>query len=133
MALNKNIDLGFVASPAPARILGDAASLTELLGNLLDNAIRYTPSGGHVTAGITSHQRSVELFVEDNGPGIAPEHRTRVFERFYRILGSGESGSGIGLAIVAEIARRHGASVHIEDGAEGRGARFLVRFRHPAG
>lgn len=133
LALDKNIDLGFAASETPSLILGDAASLTELLGNLLDNAIRYTPSGGHVTVGLSTDKGSVELFVEDTGPGIAPEHRERVFERFYRVLGSGESGSGIGLAIVAEIARRHGAEIKTEEGAAGHGTRFRVRFRNPAG
>jgi signal transduction histidine kinase len=67
--------------------------------------------------------------VEDNGPGIAPEHRERVFERFYRILGSGQSGSGLGLAIVAEVAKRHGAELSLGEGADGSGTRFCARFR----
>lgn len=132
LALEKNIDLGFAASPNTPIILGHAASLVELFNNLLDNAVRYTPVGGHITAGIAVCQGGVELYVEDNGPGILPEHRERVFERFYRVLGSGQSGSGIGLAIVAEIAKRHGAALTIEDGAEGKGTRFRVHFRQSA-
>jgi two-component system sensor histidine kinase TctE len=66
--------------------------------------------------------------VEDNGPGIDPQHRERVFERFYRILGSGQSGSGIGLSIVAEVAKRHHAALRLDAGSGGRGTRISVRF-----
>ena len=69
-----------------------------------------------------------ELSVEDNGPGIEPQHRERVFERFYRILGSGQSGSGLGLSIVAEVAKRHGAELKLDSGSGGTGTRISVRF-----
>ena len=105
MALEKNIDLGFEGGPDGMLLNGDANSLQELLNNLIDNAIRYTAPDGHITVGVRMKQGHVLLCVEDNGPGIAAEHRERVFERFYRILGSGESGSGLGLSIVAEIGR----------------------------
>ncbi len=128
MALEKNIDLGYESSAATLEIRGDANSLAEMLNNLIDNAIRYTPAGGHITVGIKDTPQGAELSVEDDGPGIAPQYRERVFERFYRILGSGQSGSGLGLAIVAEVARRHGADIRLDNGRDGCGLRIAVRF-----
>ncbi len=123
MALEKSIDLGYESTSATVEIQGDAASLTEMLNNLIDNAIRYTPEGGHITVGVGTTAQGAELYVEDNGPGIAPEHRERVFERFYRIL-----GSGLGLAIVAEVAKRHGAEIRLDAGSGGIGTRISVCF-----
>ncbi len=128
MALEKNIDLGFDSSPAAEEVMGDATSLTEMLNNLIDNAIRYTPKGGHITVGISTSQQSTVLSVEDNGPGIDPQHRERVFERFYRVLGSGQSGSGLGLAIVAEVAKRHQATLRLDAGSSDKGTIISVRF-----
>jgi len=128
VALEKNIDLGFEGIPMQVPVRGDATSLTEMLGNLIDNAIRYTPAGGHVTVKVTCSPDEATLCVEDNGPGIDPQHRERVFERFYRILGSGQSGSGLGLAIVAEVAKRHGATITLDQGSGGVGTLFSIRF-----
>lgn len=128
MALEKNIDLGYEASDKALPLLCDAPSLGEMLNNLIDNAIRYTPRGGHITVSTAYTPGYAMLYVEDNGPGIAPEHRERVFERFYRILGSGQSGSGLGLSIVAEVAKRHGAELSLTEGTGGSGTRFCVRF-----
>ncbi|GAB5605217.1 sensor histidine kinase [Sideroxyarcus sp. TK5] len=129
MALEKDIDLGYEASEQALPLLCDAPSLVEMLNNLIDNAIRYTPHGGHITVSTTHSPGYAMLCVEDNGPGIAPEHRARVFERFYRILGSGQSGSGLGLSIVAEVAKRHDAELSLSEGADGKGTRICVRFR----
>jgi two-component system sensor histidine kinase TctE len=74
----------------------------------------------------------VVLSVEDNGLGIDPQHRERVFERFYRVLGTGQSGSGLGLAIVAEVAKRHSADITLDSGTNGIGTRFSIRFPMPA-
>ncbi len=128
MALEKNIDLGFEGVETQTWISGDAVSLNEMLGNLIDNAIRYTPAGGHITLRMTCEQGKVKLCVEDNGPGIAAQHRERVFERFYRILGSGQSGSGLGLAIVAEVVKRHGAEIRLGQGSAGAGTRISIYF-----
>jgi len=128
MALEKNIDLGFEGASSAANVQGDANSLAEMLNNLIDNAIRYTPAGGHITVSVAATPQGTELSVEDNGPGIEPQHRERVFERFYRILGSGQSGSGLGLAIVAEVAKRHGAELKLDAGSGGVGTRISVRF-----
>lgn len=133
MALEKNIDLGYEGGGTPAQIHGDANSLTEMLNNLIDNAIRYTHAGGHITVSVKAAGHYAELSVEDDGPGIEPQHRERVFERFYRILGSGQSGSGLGLAIVAEVAKRHGAKLKLEEGSGGKGTRISVRFPRVTG
>lgn len=128
MALEKNIDLGFEGIETQTWIRGDAASLSEMLGNLIDNAIRYTQADGHITIRMTCEQGKVKLCVEDNGPGIAILHRERVFERFYRVLGSRQSGSGLGLAIVAEVVKRHGAEIRLGQGREGVGTLVSISF-----
>jgi len=128
MALEKYIDLGFEGTPGKAEIQGDANSLMEMLNNLIDNAIRYTPEGGNITVRVEETSLGAELSVEDNGPGIEPQHRERVFERFYRILGSGQSGSGLGLSIVAEVAKRHGAELKLDSGSNGTGTKISLRF-----
>ncbi len=101
--------------------------MRDLIDNLLDNAIRYAPPGGHITLR-AGHDYGVWLSVEDSGPGIPAEERNRVFDRFYRLAGSGQPGSGLGLAIVDEVARRHGATVAIGTAVGGAGAVFTVRF-----
>lgn len=106
-------------------ISGDADQLTVLLRNLLDNALRYTPQGGEVRVSV--HERMLE--VADTGPGIPPEQRERVLERFYRIPGNTQPGSGLGLSIVNRIAQLHGASVQLETSASG-GLRVRVKFPH---
>jgi two-component system, OmpR family, sensor histidine kinase TctE len=112
-ALDKHIDLGLEAMGEAVMVLGHPVLLREMLKNLIDNALRYTPEHGAVTVRIVADRpaRIARLEVEDDGPGIAPEERTLVFERFYRILGNGTDGSGLGLAIVRETAHQHGASV----------------------
>jgi two-component system sensor histidine kinase TctE len=94
-------------------VAGNPLMLRELLSNLIDNALRYTPAGGSVTVRVRHDGEHPVLEVEDTGPGIAPAERNHVFERFYRILGSHAPGSGLGLAIVREIAQQHGAEVDI--------------------
>jgi two-component system OmpR family sensor kinase len=90
---------------------GDADSLRILVQNLLDNAVRYTPEGGTVCVTLAGHGTTAALTIEDSGIGIPPESRERVFDRFYRVPGTGVSGSGLGLAIVKAIAERHDASI----------------------
>jgi two-component system sensor histidine kinase TctE len=107
------IDLGYEDPDGPVEILGNGMMLRELLSNLIDNALLYTPPGGSVTVRVRSDAGLALLEVEDTGPGIAPGERPRVFERFYRILGSSAPGSGLGLAIVREIAHQHGAEIEI--------------------
>ncbi|MBI2292941.1 MAG: sensor histidine kinase N-terminal domain-containing protein [Betaproteobacteria bacterium] len=131
-AIERNIDLGFDGTPAAAGIERDVLLIREMLGNLRDNAIRYTPSGGRVTVRVAAERDQVELSVEDNGPGIPPAERERVFERFHRVLGSGAEGCGLGLAIVHEIAQSHNAKTRLGPGPGGRGTRVTVAFPRAA-
>jgi len=109
------IDLGFEQPGHAVMTRGNPTMLRELLNNLLDNALRYTPSGGSVTLRVRADfsERHAVIEVEDTGPGIPAAERSHVFERFYRILGSTADGSGLGLAIVREIAQQHGAEIDI--------------------
>ncbi|MEY4564648.1 MAG: hypothetical protein RLZZ618_3925 [Pseudomonadota bacterium] len=150
-ALDKRIDLGFEGPiargplpPASARINGHAMLLRELLGNLVDNALHYTPDGGTVTVRVVADPfgQVVVLQVEDSGPGIAPSERDKVFQPFYRALGTNVDGSGLGLAIVLEIGQQHQVAITLEDAVprarakggeaahsgQGPGARFTLRF-----
>ncbi len=129
-AIARDIDLGFVLEHA--QIAGDPVLLGELVDNLVDNALRYTPPGGAVTVRCGPDSGSSYLSVEDTGPGIPASARGRVFERFYRIQGTSGDGTGLGLAIVKEVAQRHGASLLVEtpDGGRG-GTRVVVRFPQP--
>jgi two-component system sensor histidine kinase TctE len=128
-ALARSIDLGFALEPAP--LCGNPLLMAELLNNLIDNAIRYTPHGGAVTVCTGHADGEVFVSVEDNGNGIPEEARDRVFERFYRVPGTPGEGSGLGLAIVHEVAERHRGIVGLEARAGG-GARFTARFPAPA-
>jgi two-component system OmpR family sensor kinase len=111
-------------------LTGDRASLRTLIDNLVDNAIRYTPSG-RVTVRVAREAGRIVLEVEDTGPGIAKAERERVFARFYRGEAAGEGGTGLGLAIVKRIAERHGAEVELLDARAGNGLRVSVRFLSP--
>ena len=128
-AIKRNIDLGFEGADHPLMIDADRDRLRELVNNLIDNAIRYSQSGGRVTvqAGqIGSDQ--CRLAISDDGLRIPVEERARIFERFHRLLGTQEDGSGLGLAIVSEIATLHGARITLEEDADGVGNTFSVFF-----
>lgn len=112
LAEMKNIDLG-VISDTDAQVLIHEIDLITLVKNLVDNAIRYTPANGKIDLSVSSKDGKTMLVVEDNGYGIAEEERERVFDPFYRILGSENNGSGLGLSIVETIAIRAGADVKL--------------------
>lgn len=131
LALKKDIDLGFEAATEPAVQSGSEFLLQEMLGNLVDNAIRYTHPGGKVTVSVFVRAGEVGISVEDNGPAIQQSEREHIFERFHRILGSQEEGCGLGLSIVREIAHAHNGEVFL---VERTGAKaFEVRFFSPLG
>jgi len=109
-AVSRNIDLELDNAP-DATIQGDADSLRILVRNLVDNAIRYTPSSGVVSVRVVASGETVAFEVSDTGPGIDQEHRARIFDRFYRVGASTETGSGLGLAIVKAIAEYHHAEI----------------------
>jgi two-component system sensor histidine kinase TctE len=138
-AFERGIDLGYEGpdGAAPLRLLGEPVLLSELIRNLVDNALRYTPAGGTVTARVLPDPfgQVVVLQVEDTGPGIAPAERAAVFRPFYRSTEVQVDGSGLGLAIVQEIAQRHNAEVELADARPRSGetehlpgALFTVRF-----
>jgi two-component system sensor histidine kinase TctE len=129
-ALAKRIDLGFEDCGCPLMINGVPLLLRELLTNLVDNAIKYTPSGGHVTVR-TRADRLAVIEVEDDGIGIPVEERESIFERFYRVLGTDAEGSGLGLPIAVEIAEQHQAKIDLLAGNNDKGSLFRVSFpRH---
>ena len=128
LAAAKSIDVGIERADDRAEVAGDPASLETLVANLVDNAIRYTPPGGRVDVTVDRSGDDVVLSVRDNGPGIAAADRERAFERFARGAGADAPGSGLGLAIVRRIAERHGGSVELAEGLDGRGLSVVVRL-----
>jgi two-component system, OmpR family, phosphate regulon sensor histidine kinase PhoR len=113
---------------SPLTIVGDGERLERALGNLVANAIKFTPAGGSVTVAAAAEGDDVILTVEDTGVGIEPEQQARVFERFYKTdRGRGNDGTGLGLAIVKHIARAHEGSVSVES-RPGRGSIFTMRL-----
>ncbi len=125
-ALQANIDLGVEASTVT--VPADPSLLDDLLSNLVDNALKYTPTGGTVTVFVGLQNGKPYLAVEDTGLGIPATERQRVRQRFYRLPNSPGHGSGLGLAIVEEIAKLYGASVSIGVGANGAGTRVVLQF-----
>ena len=124
-------DIELAVAPGPSVTLrADEDLLLQLLLNLLDNAIKYTPSGGRVTAGWVTNETQVELWVRDTGVGIAPEHVPHIFDRFYRVdkaRSRAEGGAGLGLSICRWIAEAHGGAVSVES-APGQGSTFTLRL-----
>lgn len=129
LAETRGIDLGFELQAA--RVTGDGLLLGEMVANLVVNALTYTPAAGKVTIRSREAGGKVIIEVEDNGPGIPPEARARVFERFFRLPAASSPGSGLGLAIVREIAHGFGGEVSILSPPGGQGALFQVCL--PAG
>ena len=121
VALKRRIELAFEAT-GPAPLTGNAAMLHEMIANLVDNAIRYSPPDTSVVIATGARDGAVVLAVSDEGPGIPADERDKVFARFYRILGQGDTGgSGLGLAIVREICLAHRGRITLRDGDGGRG------------
>ncbi|MEW9623692.1 sensor histidine kinase [Rhodanobacter geophilus] len=130
-ALAAGVDLGYQGPEQALSITGHAASLHDLLDNLIDNCIRYAGRGSTVTVSLQARpDGGANLVVEDNGPGVPPELLPRLSERFFRAPGSSEEGSGLGLAIVQRIAERHHAEVIYQLGEE-HGLCVEVRFPAP--
>jgi two-component system sensor histidine kinase TctE len=144
-SLDKHIDLGYEGPDPDAEVpllVGQPLLVRELIRNLVDNALQYTPEGGTVTVRVMPDPfgQVMVLQVEDSGPGIAPAEREKVFQPFYRSLGTPVDGSGLGLAIVSEIVQQHGAEMSLDDtrvrrpaggespDGQGPGARFTIRF-----
>jgi len=131
-AIERRHDLGFEgpSNGSPCIVRGDALLLREMLSNLIDNALRYSPDGGSITVSIDRDPASgcYALAVSDTGPGISADERERVFEPFYRGADVMAPGTGLGLAIVRTIATVHGASIALSTGPGNRGLRVTVQF-----
>lgn len=134
LAQGQDFGLEIASLCEEARVRAHPTLIAEMLNNLVDNALRYTPTGSVVTIVLRKEGECMILEVEDDGPGIAPSEQAMVFERYYRILGSEPSGSGLGLAIVREIAHREGlrlrlqSPAHTTPGGSQGGCRFSVLF-----
>jgi len=130
LARDRQVELRSSTEPAPME--GDAGRLRQLVTILVDNAIRHSPRGGSVRVAVSLAGSTVLLHVDDEGPGIPPDHRDRVFDRFWRGTSRSGSGSGLGLAIAAWIVDRHDGSIRVTDAKSG-GARFEVRLPGTSG
>ncbi|WP_235850979.1 ATP-binding protein [Paraburkholderia piptadeniae] len=126
MAQCKQVDLG-LDKVDDVEVIADTAALSVVLRNLVDNAVRYTPEGGRVDVSVTQNGEHLLMEVKDSGPGIPEDQLSRVLEPFYRIPGTAAAGSGLGLSIVSEIARRSGGGLVLEN--MDRGLRAC--YRHP--
>ncbi|KAA3628108.1 MAG: two-component sensor histidine kinase [Proteobacteria bacterium] len=126
-AIRKGVDLG-LEEGSRGQIRGLPEAVRVMLRNLVDNAVKYTPAGGRVDVGVSESHQGVIVSVADSGPGIDPELRERVFNRFYRVVGNEEEGSGLGLSIVQRIAELHQAQVAF-DAEYGPGLKVVVRFQ----
>lgn len=130
-ALEKNIEIELCTECENPVITGNDAALGILLRNLLDNAIRYTPNDARIDVKIKEHNQYILLQIIDNGPGIPDEYRDKVFDRFFRVLGTKQTGSGLGLAIVKQITDLHKAKIHLQTSESGQGLTVTVFFRKP--
>jgi two-component system OmpR family sensor kinase len=131
LAEAKRIDLGVVTGCSDAFVQVGDVELQAILRNLIDNALRYTPPDGRVDVGLNIESRALNLTITDTGPGIPDNERERVFDPFYRVVGSEAEGSGLGLAIVKTLADRAGIAVRLDDarpGAVAPGLRVTLRF-----
>lgn len=129
-ATARRIDLGMPRADE-ALVAGNADALSILVGNLLDNAIKYTPEGGSVDVDLRRDGDRIDLIVEDSGPGIVEQERERVLDRFYRVAGADAAGSGLGLPIVKSIADMHGARLTLDRSERLGGLRIAVSFPAP--
>jgi CheY-like chemotaxis protein/two-component sensor histidine kinase len=130
-ATAKGIQVGLFLDPGVSPVAGDAARLQQIVGNLVSNAIKFTPRGGRVEVHLSRSRGDAEIRVTDTGKGIAPEFLPRIFDRFTQEDAGPRRrypGLGLGLAIVRELVERHGGTVAAESSGEGRGATFIVRL-----
>ena len=131
MAFNKYIDIELNESlpkGPPVMAQGDPGLLQILLRNLLDNAIRYSPPDSVVQVAVALVDHHPTISITDQGPGLTPEQQQKVWQRFYRVLGSEQSGSGLGLSIVQRIADIHGAHVTLSSGQQNQGLCVTMQF-----
>ena len=130
LAVEKGVELEVREADGKMMVEGLAEALSVLIRNLLDNAVRYTPPGGWVKAGISRSPDGLVLKISDSGPGIAEQDKDRIFDRFYRGLGTGQTGSGLGLSIVQRVVDLHNAKIEFQTGS-GKGKGVMVKVTFP--
>ena len=130
LAVQRNIEIEFDAAPDAAGALPlHVESMAAAVDNLISNAIKYSPQDGVITVRLTrSAAGGYRLAICDQGPGIAPDLRERVFERFYRVPGQEQLGSGLGLAIAERGAARNGGIISLRDGEDNQGTCAIIEF-----
>lgn len=128
-AFEKQIELEFEHDEKISAFFGNYTAIGILIRNLVDNAIRYCEEDGKVIVRVYQQETDIVLEVQDNGPGIPIELRDRVFERFFRVLGTKSTGSGLGLAIVRQVTELHGGVIELDQPEQGTG--LIVRVRFP--
>ena len=132
MAAEKGIALEVTSSADLPPVEADPSRLSQVLHNLLDNALRHTPSGGTIHVRVSTDAGQLRVAVQDSGEGISAEHLAHVFDRFYRVdtaRGRNAGGAGLGLAIARSIVTAHGGTIHVESDPEsGPGSTFIVRL-----
>ena len=120
VAEDAGITLLAEAEPGAAMVIGDKRLLAQALANLIDNAIKYTPTGGAVRVGAITAGGHAELSIADNGPGVPEAERARIFDRFVRLEADrGKPGAGLGLSLVRAVAQMHNADITAADAAPG--------------
>ena len=125
LALAQDRMIAFLPADPPVHVRGNAGAIEDAIRNLVENAVAHTSRHSEVSVDVAPDG---SVTVVDEGPGIAPEHRQHVFQRFWRGKGASNGGAGLGLAIVKEVADAHHATIHVDDSLAGRGARFTMRF-----
>lgn len=135
-AEEKSIALEYLLPESTEPVFAVLHQVKQVVFNLVDNAIKYTPEGGHVQVELFQEPERLLLSVTDSGIGIPPEHREKIFERFYRVdkaRSREQGGTGLGLAIVKEIVTRHGGEILVEDNENGLGTTFVVTWPRALG
>lgn len=126
-AAGKGIEFD-LSAPPDCLVRGDPTALSVMLDNVIDNAVKYGKEEGHIVVSVAHENAQVVVSIKDDGPGVAPGDRPRLFDRFFRIAGSEAPGSGLGLSIVDKIARAYGGTASVGDGLAGRGLGVTIRL-----
>lgn len=130
-AIEKKIEIELISPEHALALQGQMTSISILIRNLLDNAIRYSPPNSHIWVRLEDRKQAIMLQVADNGPGVPPAYRKRIFERFYRVLGNKAHGTGLGLAIVQQIADLHQATISLESTHPETETGFCITIEFP--
>ncbi len=124
----KKVEVKTELAPGDTSLTGDEDRLTQVVVNLVSNALKYTPENGRITLGVALEPGKIRVWVEDTGPGIPEAKRKKIFDKFERIVLEKEAGTGLGLSIAQDIVRLHGGDIWVEAGTGGKGSRFVFEL-----